>query len=492
MVKNMGIFSGITIIGLGPGNIDLVTKQTWDVINEVDTIYLRTAQHPAVAGFPKSLKIVSFDEVYQKFNNFEDVYQIIVDTIIALAKEGQSVTYAVPGHPFVAETTSPLICSKAAELGIPVRTFEAVSFLEPIFSALQVDPFSGITLLDAFDIGNANFPQFPPSKPVLISQIYSRMIASEVKQTLLEVFDDFHPVKLIHAAGTKQQIIEEIPLYEMDRSKHIGILTSVFVEPLKKYTSFEEFQEIIAHLRAPDGCPWDREQDHKTLRPHLLSETYELLSALDEENPDHIKEELGDLLLQIVLHSQIASEFGEFTMADVIEGISEKLIRRHPHVFTELRVDDVDTVLTNWEKIKEEERSQNGKTKENGILSGVPHDYPALAQAQQIQDRAARVGFDWNTIEPVVQKIHEEIDEISRSTEADHRLTELGDLLFAIVNLIRWYGGDAESILRETNLKFRTRFSYIEQQVKNQNRSLREYSLEELDRFWDEAKRNGL
>jgi tetrapyrrole methylase family protein/MazG family protein len=318
------------------------------------------------------------------------------------------------------------------------------------------------------------------------------MIASEVKQTLLEVFDDFHPVKLIHAAGTKQQIIEEIPLYEMDRSKNIGILTSVFVEPLKKYTSFEEFQEIIAHLRAPDGCPWDREQDHKTLRPHLLSETYELLSALDEENPDHIKEELGDLLLQIVLHSQIASEFGEFTMADVIEGISEKLIRRHPHVFTELRVDDVDTVLTNWEKIKEEERSQNGKTKENGILSGVPHDYPALAQAQQIQDRAARVGFDWNTIEPVVQKIHEEIDEISRSTEADHRLTELGDLLFAIVNLIRWYGGDAESILRETNLKFRTRFSYIEQQVKNQNRSLREYSLEELDRFWDEAKRNGL
>ena len=488
----METFKGITIIGLGPGNVDLVTKQTWEIINELETIYLRTAQHPVVAGFPKKLKITSFDEYYQKFQNFEDVYENIVDKVIDLAKDGQSITYAVPGHPFVAETTSPLIYDKAKQLGIPVRILEAVSFLEPIFSALQIDPFSGITLMDAFDIGNANFPQFPPNRPILISQLYSRMIAAEVKQTLLEVFDDQHPVKLIHAAGTKQQLIEEIPLYEIDRSKKIGILTSLFIEPLPKFTSFEEFQEIIAHLRAPDGCPWDREQDHKTLRPHLLSETYELLSALDEENMEHIKEELGDLLLQIVLHSQIASENGDFKMADVISGISEKLIRRHPHVFTELTVDGVDTVLSNWEKIKEEERSLNGKSTDNGILSGVPVEYPALAQAQEIQDRAARVGFDWTTLEPVIQKIHEEIDEITNSNEHDHRLTELGDLLFAVVNLIRWYGGNAESILRETNQKFRKRFSFIEQEVKNRNKSMTDFSLAELDQFWDEAKKNGL
>ncbi len=492
MVNCMETFKGITIIGLGPGNIDLITKQTWEMINSHEIIYLRTAQHPAVAGFPKSMKIISFDEYYQKFDNFEEVYSKIVETIIDKAKEGENVTYAVPGHPFVAETTSPLIFEKAKALGIPVRAFEAVSFLEPIFSALRIDPFTGMTLMDSFDVGNANFPQFPPNKPVLISQIYSRMIASEVKQTLLEIFDDFHPVKLIHAAGTKQESIEEIPLYEMDRSKKIGIPTSLYIEPMKKYTSFEEFQEIIAHLRAPDGCPWDREQDHKTLRPHLLSETYELLSALDEENMDHVKEELGDLLLQIVLHSQIASEFGEFTMSDVINGISEKLIRRHPHVFTDLNVDNVETVLTNWEKIKEAERAQNGKTKENGILSGVPADYPALAQSQQIQDRAARVGFDWNTIEPVIQKIHEEVDEISAAEDPDSRLKELGDLLFAIVNLIRWYKGDAESILRESNLKFRNRFSFIEQEVKKLNKSMTDFSLEELDQFWNEAKRNGL
>jgi tetrapyrrole methylase family protein/MazG family protein len=445
-----------------------------------------------VAGFPEQLKIYSFDEYYQKYDNFEDVYTKIVDFLIEKAQSEQSVTYAVPGHPFVAESTTPLLCAKAKRLKIPVRVLEAVSFLEPTFTALELDPFTSITLIDAFDIGSANFPQFPPSSPVLISQIYSRMIASEVKQTLLEVFDDQHPVKLIHAAGTRQQLVEDLPLYEMDRSKNIGILTSLYVDPLAKNTSFEEFQEIIAHLRAPDGCPWDREQDHKTLRAHLLSETYELLSAIDEEDGDHMKEELGDLLLQIVLHAQIASEYGEFKMADVIKGISEKLIRRHPHVFAQLKVDGVDNVLTNWERIKENERSENGKKIDIGILSGVPNDYPALAQSQEIQERAARVGFDWDKVDPVIQKIHEEIDEITNAGDEESRLGELGDLLFAIVNLIRWYGGDAESLLRETNLKFRNRFSFIEQEVKKQNRSMKDFSLEELDGFWDQAKRNGL
>ncbi|MDO9085345.1 MAG: nucleoside triphosphate pyrophosphohydrolase [Anaerolineaceae bacterium] len=488
----MEIFKGITIIGLGPGNIDLITKQTWEWINQLDVIYLRTAQHPAVAGFPKRIKIISFDEYYQQFTEFEKVYEKIVNSIIELASAGTPVTYAVPGHPFVAEMTSPLMLKKAKERNIPVRVFEAVSFLEPTFTALAVDPFSSITLMDAFDVADANFPQFPPSRPVLISQIYSRMIAAEVKLTLLEVYHDEHPVKLIHAAGTKQQLIESIPLYEIDRSKNIGILTSLYVEPIEKGTSFEEFQEIIAHLRAPDGCPWDREQDHKSLRPHLLSETYELLSALDDENPGHLKEELGDLLLQIVLHAQIAAEEGDFIMADVIKGISDKLIRRHPHVFAQLQVDGVENVLTNWEKIKETERSENGKKDNNGVLSGVPNEYPALAQSQEIQNRAARVGFDWDQVEPVIQKIHEEINEIADSTDREDQLKELGDLLFAIVNLIRWYDGDAESILRETNLKFRRRFNFIEQEVKKLNKSMKDFSLAELDDFWDQVKGLGL
>jgi len=282
-----------------------------------------------------------------------------------------------------------------------------------------------------------------------------------------------------------------MPLYEIDRNRNIGILTSLYVEPLPTGSSFEEFQELIAHLRAPDGCPWDREQDHQSLRKHLLSETYEALSALDEDDPDHICEEMGDLLLQIVLHAQIANEYGEFRMSDVIKGIHDKIIRRHPHVFSNVEVSGVSSVLTNWEKIKERERAANGKTEQNGLLSGVPADFPALAQSQEIQDRAARVGFDWESIEPVFAKIYEELDEV-KNASGDDRGKELGDVLFAIVNLTRWYKFDAETILRETNQRFRNRFNYIENEVQKQNKSMKDFSFKELDLFWDQAKKTGL
>ncbi len=485
-------FHGITIIGLGPGKADLITRETWDWINSLEEVYLRTAQHPVVAAFPAHLKIHSFDSVYEQTEQFTDVYQTIVNAIIERAQQGLDITYGVPGHPYVAESTCDKIVKKAAELDIPCRVLEAVSFLEPVFTALGLDPFPNLILMDALDLGDANFPQFPPSRPVLIAQIYSRLVAAEVKQTLMEVFPDEHPVKLIHAAGTVNQLVEHLSLYEIDRSPHIGLLTSLYVEPLPRGSSFEEFQEIIAHLRAPDGCPWDRKQTHQTLRTHLLSETYELLGALDEDDPQHIQEELGDLLLQIVLHAQIGAEEGEFTFADINKGIYDKIIRRHPHVFGSVEVDGVETVLTNWDQIKAEERKQNGKKKENGILSGVPKDYPALAQAQEIQERAARVGFDWDEIEPVLKKVYEELDEVRDAETPQERAKELGDVLFALVNVVRWYDVDAETVLRETNQRFRSRFNFIEEKLNREGKKFPDCSFEELDLIWDEAKRAGL
>ena len=481
---------GITIIGLGPGDVKLITRETWDWISNAEEIYLRTAHHPLLAEFPKSVKIQSFDHVYEEHDSFADVYEKIVDTVIKLGQRERGVTYAVPGHPFVAETTCPKIVKKAKAAGIPVKVMEAVSFLEPTFTALGLDPFPSITLMDALDIAAANFPQFPPSRPVLIAQVYSRMVAAELKQTLLEVFPDEHPVKLVHAAGTKAEKVEGIALYEIDRSEQIGVLTSLYIEPLPQGTAFEEFQEVIAHLRAPDGCPWDRKQDHQTLRKHLISETFELVAALDEDDPKHMQEELGDLLLQIVLHAQIGAEYGEFRMTDIIKGISDKLIRRHPHVFANLEVDGVDTVLTNWEAIKAEERKENGKKEENGLLSGVPKEYPALAQAQEIQDRAARVGFDWDKIEPVLEKVYEELDEVKSAEENESRAKELGDVLFAIVNLIRWYDEDAETLLRETNQRFRKRFNHVEDRVTASGKPWQDFALEQLDEFWEEAKKS--
>ena len=485
-------FEGITIIGLGPGNAELITQQTWNWLNRIDNIYLRTAQHPAVAGFPKKLKIHSFDSIYNQFEKFEDVYNTIISRIIQLAKESGSVTYAVPGHPFVAESTTPKIIDLASKEGISVRVFEAVSFLEPIFSALSIDPFANLVLMDALELSESLIPQFPPSRPVLIAQVYSRMVAAEIKQTLMEVYPDEHPVKLIHSAGTPKQLIEDLPLYEIDRNRNIGILSSLYIEPMEKGTSFEEFQELIARLRAPDGCPWDREQDHKSLRKHLISETYETIAALDEDDPDHLCEELGDLLLQVVLHAQIANEYGEFRMSDILKGIHDKLIRRHPHVFTELQVDGVDNVLANWDKIKRQEREENGKKKENGFLSGVPMDYPALSQSQEIQDRVARVGFDWKSIEPVIEKVFEELEEVRQAKNKDEISKEVGDVFFALVNMARWYGVDAETVLRETNLRFRQRFNFIENEVSKNGKTLTDYSFEELDAFWDQAKKSGL
>ncbi len=253
-------------------------------------------------------------------------------------------------------------------------------------------------------------------------------------------------------------------------------------------TTLEGFQEIIAHLRAPEGCPWDRKQTHASLRTYLLEETYEALDALDRADPAALKEELGDLLLQIALHAQIAQESGEFRLGDVLTGIHQKIVFRHPHVFKDWVVSGEEQVLQNWEALKSQERQANGTEAEKGLLDGVPSSYPALAQAQALQERAARVGFDWAEITPVIDKIQEELEEIRTATTAEARGKEFGDLLFAIVNLLRWEKVDAETALRQTNAKFRKRFAFIEKAARDQNRQLQQMTLQEMDALWEQAK----
>jgi tetrapyrrole methylase family protein/MazG family protein len=274
----------------------------------------------------------------------------------------------------------------------------------------------------------------------------------------------------------------------MDRSAHIGLLTALYVPPLGEGTSFESFQEIIAHLRAPDGCPWDREQTHLTLRTNLIEEAYEALAAMDAEDHPHMAEEYGDLLLQIVLNAQIAGEEGEFNMADVIKGIYDKIIRRHPHVFGDYKVDGVQGVLQNWENLKAAERA-NSKEPKKGLLDSIPAALPALSQAQEYQDRAARVGFDWPEVGGVLDKIDEEIREVRDATNEAELTAELGDLFFALVNLTRWKEIDAESALRGTNLRFKQRFAHVEQGARERGKTLSEMTLDEMEALWQEAKR---
>ncbi len=219
---------GITLLGLGPGDPDQLTREAWDVLSSADEIYLRTRQHPTVAGLPPAIKIHSFDDLYEDGKSFDVVYSVITQKILELGRREGGVIYAVPGHPFVAEATCPEIARLARDEGLAVQIVEGLSFLEPTFSALSLDPYPQLTLFDALILGQAHVPTFAPDAPVLIAQIYSRLVASEVKSTLTTIYPDEHKVKLIHGAGTKEQIVENVPLYEIDRSEHIGLLTALY------------------------------------------------------------------------------------------------------------------------------------------------------------------------------------------------------------------------------------------------------------------------
>lgn len=483
---------GITLLGLGPGDPRSLTRQAWEWLQQIDEIYLRTGSHPTVSGLPAHLTVHTFDGLYEQGESFEGVYEKIILDVLELGQRPQGVTYAVPGHPYVAEATCPAIVSQARRLGLPVRVIDGLSFLEPTCTALEIDPYPNLALVDALTLSAAHHPQFPPHTPALIAQIYSQLVAAEVKMTLLAVYPDDHPVKLVHGAGTPGQVVEALALYEIDRSPHLGLLTSLYIPALPESAAFEAFEGVVARLRAPDGCPWDKAQTHESLRKHLLEETYETLDALDRGDTGAMQEEFGDLLLQIVLHAQIASEAGEFKMVDILSGIHDKIVRRHPHVFGDWQVDGVGKVLQNWEKLKAAEREANGETQTKGLLDGLPAALPALSLAAELQDRAARVGFDWPNIEGVIDKLCEEVEEVRTAETPEARASEIGDLFFAVVNLARWLKIDAESTLRRTNIRFRQRFGYIERRARETGRQIGSMTQAEMDVFWDEAKKSGL
>ncbi len=480
--------TGITILGLGPGNPEQLTLEAWNVLQEAKEVYLRTSQHPTVAGLPEGLTVHSFDHLYEQEKDFSRVYERIVEQVIGLGHRPEGVVYAVPGHPNIAEATGPEIIRQAEALGMEVRVVEGLSFLETTFNALRIDPLPQTVIVDALELVSAYHPSFPPDVPALIAQLYSPMVAGEVKITLMAQYPDEHPVILVHAAGTPEEVVETLPLYQIDQSAHTGLLTTLYLPPVGDFTSFEGFQELIAHLRAPEGCPWDREQTHQTLRKNLLEETYEALNAIDLDDPAEMQEEFGDLLLQIVLQTQIASEEGDFNMTDVIRGIHTKLIRRHPHVFSDMDLSDADAVIKNWERIKAAERNEN-QQQQKGLLDGIPTAMPALSVADNYQNRAARVGFDWPSVEGVFSKLEEEIGELKAAETASARTEEFGDLLFALVNLARWWEIDAESALRETNTKFRRRFAMIEAAAIAQGKALSDMTLAEMDTIWEQSKK---
>ncbi len=484
----------ITIVGLGPGTAEHLTLEAWRVLAAADVIWLRTARHPVVAELPAGPTIHAFDALYETAETFADVYAAIVAQVLALGRREAGVVYAVPGHPLIGETTAPMILATARAEGLPCRVVAGLSFIEPTLAAVEStraaerpwrDPIEGLQLVDALDLAALHHPPLNPDSPALIAQVYSRAVASELKLTLMNQYPDEYQVALVDAAGTAMQRVAWLPLYEIDRQE-VGPLTSLFIPALPFLGGFEAFQETVAQLRAPDGCPWDREQTHVSLRASLLEETYEVLAAIDGEEMDALREELGDLLLQVVLHTQIATEEGDFQMPEVIAAIDAKLKHRHPHVWGQATVAGADEVLFNWEAIKRAERESNGQA-ERSALAGVSKSLPALAQAHAYGVRAQRVGFDWPSMPAVIRQVREELAALEGATDPAQRALKVGDALAALVHWARWLEVDPESALREANLRFAQRFYALEQLARQRGVSLTAVTAAEVAQLWREA-----
>ncbi|HEY9842298.1 MAG TPA: nucleoside triphosphate pyrophosphohydrolase [Candidatus Obscuribacterales bacterium] len=481
----------IEVVGLGPGPARYLTLETHELLLAGVPVYLRTAVHPTVAALRDwGCRYSSFDRLYEQAADFESLYRQIISQLLAEATAHERIVYAVPGNPLVAESTVSQLLAAAAAAGVEVRLHTAVSCLDVIFEALGQDPTDGVHVLDglSLELGQLHFDQ-----PLLITQVYSRAVATDVKLLLLERLDPAFTITVIRAAGCEDQRLEQLPLEELDRLDWIDHLTSVWVPvaPPAQRPPLEHLRYVVDRLRAPDGgCPWDLKQTPQSLRKYVLEEAYEVVQALDQHDPEAICEELGDLLLQVYLQARIAQDEGDFDLDEVADGIARKLIYRHPHVFGNVQVADAEEVKQNWEELKAlEKAAKNLDQGPASVLDGLTLTLPALTLAEKIGKKVAAVGFDWPESQGVLDKLAEEYHELLEACAEDETeaiFHELGDMLFSLVNLARWYRLDPEDALRQTNHRFSRRFQAMESQLQGQSPSA--LGLAEWDRLWNLAK----
>jgi tetrapyrrole methylase family protein / MazG family protein len=461
---------GVTIIGLGPGDPNLLTIEARHVLDAAAEVHTRTARHPALATLPPSTPVIAMDAPPTA----------LVQELLALARRMQGVVYAVPGHPLVGDVAAAELLDACRRDGLPCRVVAGVSLLETACEALGIDAVAaGVQLIDPLD------PRPDPGRPALLVPLPGAPLLSALRDALLDLYPPDHTAVVVSTAVSPPQPWE-VPLAELADATLPQEPACLYLPALPSVGNFRTFgglEAIVHRLRAPGGCPWDRAQTHDSLKRFLLEEAYETLAALDEGDPDKLREELGDLLLQILLHTEIASESGEFRLADVVESIGRKLVRRHPHVFGGVQVETPEQVVDNWEAIKRDERGDG-----RPLLADVPSAMPALAQSQALQRRASTVGFQWPDVERVLEKLVEELEELSKVEDATARRDEMGDVLFVLASVARHLDVDAEEALRLAARKFRERFTRMEALSGERGRALSQLSLSEMEALWQEAK----
>src|SRR3954447_1792161 len=467
----------VVVVGLGPAGPELLTIAAREAIAVHDQRWLRTVRHPAAVAVPGA---GSFDDVYERGESLDQVYEEIAARLTAAAFDHGAVLYAVPGSPMVAERTVELLRQRAAAGVIELEVQPALSFLDLAWTRLGVDPAAAsVRVVDGhrFAVEAAG-----ERGPLLVAQCDSPVVLSEIKLAVEE--PPAEPVTVLQRLGLPDESVQLVAWNDLDRAVTPDHLTTVWIPVLTAPVGAElvRFAELVRTLR--ERCPWDQEQTHQSLRRHLIEEAYEALEAIELLDPDvpatiaHLEEELGDVLFQVYFHSTLAAEEGWFTLADVARGIHDKLVHRHPHVFGDVQADSAGQVLANWEEIK---RAEKGR---DSVMDGLPLALPALALAAKVQKKAASVGFDWPDVSGPFGKVAEELDEVRE----DPSEAEVGDLLFACVNVARHLGHDPEAALRLATATFRDRFRQVEELAQQRGIALAGAGIDTLDHLWDEVK----
>jgi tetrapyrrole methylase family protein/MazG family protein len=484
----------LTVVGLGPGPAGWLTRDAEAALRQPNArVFARTLLHPALDAMADQVQIESFDELYASAPTLDAVYDEMATRLIVELEAGDGpMILAVPGDGVLGEEL--LVRLRLAHISLSI--VPGVPIAPAVLAAVDQPLVAGVQTVEASALGGSGVDlQIEPNPrwPAVVVGVFNRAVAGEVKLALLRVYPDEHRVEVVRHPGLPDAQRASVALAELDRvGLELDHLTHLLVPSVATGVptgSAHGLRALVARLRAPEiGCPWDLQQTHRSLVPYAIEEAYEVVDAIEDGTPGELADELGDLLLQVALHAEIADQSGEFDWNDVVRGLSAKLIRRHPHVFGSAEVADAGEVLRNWDVLKAAESGREAKP--SSRLDGVARSLPALRQAAELARRASKAGFDWPTRSGTLGKVREELDELLAADSLEARREELGDLLYILAKLAVQDGVDPEEALRAANRKFTVRFQMLEAIARECGwPDLAGRPLPELEAAWVEAKR---
>ncbi len=474
----------ITVVSLGPGDPKLLTMQTVEALSKSRCLVLRTARHRTAEWLhEEGISFTDFDALYDEFEDFDALHAEMARRLWDMAAE-KAVTFAV----IDAQTDGAVrelraTCPADGKISILPGITMADSCLALL--PVEFEQSGSVRILPAMDALEAA-PD--PATPLMVTELFDRVLASQLKLRLAEHYGDEAEVVIFPSSVKINRKPLVLPLMELDRQRTYDHTVCLYIPAVDMHKRdrycFDDLLRVMHKLR--QECPWDGEQTHESLRKYLIEEAYEAVGAIDEDDMDHLADELGDVLLQIAFHADIAQDFGEFSINDVTTGIVRKLIYRHAHIFGNVHCDTADEVSQSWEKLK---KAEKGLTTQASVLADVSQGLPALMRACKVQKKAAQVGFDWDDAIGALPKIHEEADEVLAELEAGRDPSEeLGDLLFSCVNVARLADKEPELLLQAATEKFIRRFTAMENLIISDEKSLEGLTLAEMDVYWCRVK----